>query len=106
MQDLRQLERCFPDCAYPGDADLGALLRPTMALPRQQRQLPERILVAAHQACDVGEFETADRLLAALDAMLAQIAGPPSAAQRRVIEGMVAAYERLWHLKRGMGPAA
>ena len=106
MQDLRQLEKCFPDCVCPGDADFGALLRPTLALSRQQKQLPERILVAAHQACDIGEFGTADRLLSVLDAMLAQINGSPSAAQRRVIEGMVAAYERLWHLRRGIGPAA
>ena len=103
MQDLRQLERCFPDRAQPGNADSGALMRPTMALPRQ---LPERILVAVHQACDIGELGTADRLLSVLDAMLAQVAGPPSAAQRRVVEGLVAAYERLWHLRRGVGPVA
>ena len=106
MQDLRQLEDCVADWVAPGSASLGALLRPTATLPRQQRQLPERILAAAHQACDIGELETAARLLSVLDMMLVQAAGPPATPQRRVVTGMVAAYERLWHLRRGIGPLA
>ena len=106
MQDLRQLGKYSPGRVCRANTDVAALLRPTVALPRQQRQLPERVLVAAHQACDIGELEVADRLLSVLNTMLIQIVGPPSAPQRRVIEGMVAAYERLWHLRRGIGPAA
>ena len=106
MQDLRQLENCFADWISPGSAGLGALLRPTATLPRQQRQLPERILAAVHQACDIGELETAARLLSVLDTMLAQTAGSSATPQRRVVTGMVAAYERLWHLRRAIGPLA
>ncbi len=103
MQDVQQLEK--PPAYRPAQdgpedqAGLGMLLHATAALPRQQRRLPERILAAAHQACDIGELDAADRLLSILDAMLAPGGGAAPAAQRRVIEGMVAAYQRLWHLR-------
>ena len=104
MQDLQQLETRRAYEPPDQETGFGSLLRIASAVPRQQRRLPERILVAAHQACDIGELETADRLLSILDVVLSQGSGVPAAAHRRVIEGMVAAYERLWHLRRGIEP--
>lgn len=72
--------------------------------PRQHRRLPERILVAAHQACDLGALQTAGSLLSILEIVLMQPAGGSATAHRRTVEGMVAAYERLWHLRRAVAP--
>ena len=99
MMDLQSLDTYADEEPSGENAGFGGLLRPTSALPRQQRRLPERILVAAHQACDIGELDVAERLLSVLDGVLAPGGASPTA-HRRVIEGMVAAYERLWHLRR------
>ena len=104
MPTLQPLDTCLDDEPPGQDTGFGGLLRPTSALPRQQRRLPERILVAAHQACDIGELDVAERLLSVLDGVLAPRGGASSTAQRRIVEGMVAAYERLWHLRRRQTP--
>lgn len=79
-------------------------LAPPLA-PRQQRRLPERILVAAHQACDLGELQVAGSLLSVLEVVLMHPNATSPSAHRRTIEGMVAAYERLWHLRRADAPS-
>ena len=84
----------------PGPMLSGFGTAPAPGAPRQHRRLPERILVAAHQACDLGELQTAGSLLSVLEIVLMQPAGGSAAAHRRTVEGMVAAYERLWHLRR------
>ena len=70
---------------------------------RQQRQLPERILVTVHQACDLLDLDTAGSLLQILEIVLLQpqpsLTQVPRGSSRRVIEGMVAAHARLWHLR-------
>lgn len=73
--------------------------------PRQQRRLPERILVAAHQACDLGELQVAASLLSVLEVVLMHPNAASPSAHRRTIEGMVAAYERLWHLRQADDPS-
>lgn len=73
--------------------------RPIPVSARQQRRLPDRILVAAHQACDLDELDVAASLLSILELVLMQPGGSLTA-HRRVVEGAVAAYERLWHLRR------
>ncbi len=78
------------DAAEPGRA-AGA--------PRQGRRLSDKILVAFHQACDQGDFEVAEQLLRVLETMLTRRTVPPDANRRRNIETLVAAHERLWHLR-------
>ena len=89
---------------------------PQAVIPRQHRRLPERILVAVHQACDLVDLEVAASLLQILEVVLlqhggtqpgSQSPGPYSgshAASRRSLEGMIAAYERLWHLRHANDP--
>jgi hypothetical protein len=90
---------------------------PTAADPpavRHSRQLPDKILVAVHQACDQGEYAVAADLLAVLEMLLCRDsrapggglrrAGPPDAQRRRNMDGLVAAHERLWHLRHPQAP--
>lgn len=82
--------------AEPRPGSVGLSLEPL----RQVRRLPERLLVAAHQACDLGTLEVAASLLSITEVVLMQPQlGSPSA-HRRAVEGLVAAHERLWHLRR------
>jgi hypothetical protein len=67
--------------------------------PRYGRRLSDKILVAFHQACDQGDFEVADQLLRVLEMMLRRRTVAPDANRRRNIETLVAAHERLWHLR-------
>ena len=67
--------------------------------PRQNRRLPERILVAAHQACDLGDLDVAAQLLSILETVIHQARGPADPTRRRLMESLIAAYQRLWHLR-------
>lgn len=67
--------------------------------PRQGRRLSDKILVAFHQACDQGDFEVAEHLLRVLEMMLTRRPVSPDINRRRNIETLVAAHERLWHLR-------
>lgn len=69
------------------------------AAPRYTRRLSDKILVAFHQACDQADFEVAERLLAVLELMLTRRPVIPDHQRRRNMEGLVAAHERLWHLR-------
>jgi hypothetical protein len=66
---------------------------------RQGRRLSDKILVAFHQACDQGDFEVAEQLLRVLEMMLTRRPISPDVNRRRNIETLVAAHERLWHLR-------
>jgi hypothetical protein len=67
--------------------------------PRYARRLSDKILIAFHQACDERDIEVAWELLNALQFMTMRRPALPTGAERRVQEGLVAAYERLWHLR-------
>lgn len=69
------------------------------APPRQGRRLSDKILVAFHQGCDQGDFEVAEQLLRVLEMMLTRRPVSPDINRRRNIETLVAAHERLWHLR-------
>lgn len=78
----------------------------TGAVPRQNRRLPERILVAAHQACDLGDLDVATQLLSILETVVGQAKGPIDSTRRRVMESLIAAHQRLWHLRYSGSTAA
>ena len=63
------------------------------------RQLPGRLITAAHQSIDLGDMETASRLLGGVEQLMqvkAARSGPPV---RRIMEGLVAAHRRIWDLR-------
>jgi hypothetical protein len=65
--------------------------------PRYTRRLSDKIVIAFHHACDQGELEVAEQLLAVLETVLARL--PPAGDRRRDTEPLVAAHERLWDLR-------
>jgi hypothetical protein len=72
--------------------------RSTVA-PRYSRRLSDKILIAFHHACDQADYEIAEQLLHILENMLTRRTVPPDANRRKSIESLVAAHERLWHLR-------
>ncbi|MGH7122279.1 MAG: hypothetical protein ACREFP_25350 [Acetobacteraceae bacterium] len=69
------------------------------AAPRYTRRLSDKVLVAFHQACDQVDLEVAERLLGVLELMVTRRRTTPDQQRRRAMEGLVAAHERLWHLR-------
>jgi len=69
------------------------------ATPRYSRRLSDKILIAFHHACDQGDFTVAEQLLHILETGLIHQASPADPNRRRHIESLVAAHERLWHLR-------
>jgi len=69
------------------------------ASPRYSRRLSDKILIAFHHACDQADYEIAEQLLHILENMLTRRTVPPDANRRKSIESLVAAHERLWHLR-------
>ncbi len=66
--------------------------------PRYTRRLTDKILIAFHQACDQSDLVVAEQLLKVLEMMVNR---RPLTLQgrRRNMENLVAAHERLWHLR-------
>lgn len=69
------------------------------ALPRHTRRLSDKVLVAFHHACDTSDLEIAEHLLRILEVMITRRPTNADGNRRRSLEGLVAAYERLWHLR-------
>lgn len=69
------------------------------SLPRHTRRLSDKVLVAFHHACDTSDLEIAEHLLNILEIMLTRRPTHVDGNRRRSIEGLVAAHERLWHLR-------
>ncbi len=67
--------------------------------PRYARRLSDKILIAFHHACDQYDFEVAEHLLHILEMMLARRPLSLDSPGRRNMESLVAAHERLWHLR-------
>ena len=72
---------------------------PAGAPQRYTRRLSDKVLVAFHHACDQGDFEVAEHLLHVLEMMLTRRPLTPDGTRRRNMESLVAAHERLWHLR-------
>ncbi|MBN9511354.1 MAG: hypothetical protein J0I21_19885 [Alphaproteobacteria bacterium] len=66
---------------------------------RQGRRLSDKILAAFHHACDQSDLEVAEQLLRTLELLVMRRPLTPEANRRRSLEGLVAAHERLWHLR-------
>ena len=69
------------------------------AAPRYTRRLSDKILIAFHHACDQADFEVAEQLLGVLEMMVTRRTLTPDGTRRRSMESLVAAHERLWHLR-------
>lgn len=83
----------------PSDNADGGIRDGAPGLPRHTRRLSDKVLVAFHHACDTADLETAEQLLAILEMMLNRRTPAPDSNRRRSIESLVAAHERLWHLR-------
>lgn len=77
----------------PGTKPAGPPIR------RHTRRLEDKLLVAFHHACDVADIEVARHVLQVLEMMVSRKPTQPDPNRRRNIEGLVAAHERLWHLR-------
>ena len=69
--------------------------------PRYFRRLSDKVLIAFHQACDQDDHEIAGALLTILEEMIRRRTGD---SRRKSIDSLVAAHERLWHLRRSQLP--
>ncbi len=83
----------------PEDDTDNSASRTQTGAPRYSRRLSDKILLAFHHACDQGDYEIAEQLLRILESMLTRRTVPPDANRRKSIESLVAAHERLWHLR-------
>ncbi len=66
---------------------------------RHGRRLSDKILVAFHHACDAQDLMVAEQLLKTLETMLTKRGVPAESNRRKSLESLVAAHERLWHLR-------
>jgi hypothetical protein len=67
--------------------------------PRHNRRLSDKLLLAFHQACDQENATVALQLLTILESMLTRRPRHVEFNRRRSIDTLVAAHERLWHIK-------
>lgn len=72
---------------------------PGSPAPRYSRRLSDKILIAFHHACDQDDYETAEQLLDILERLVTRRSVPSDTNRRKSIESLVAAHERLWHLR-------
>ena len=83
-----------PDDSADAGAEPGA-----GAAPRPGRRLSDKILAAFHHACDQSDLEVAEQLLRTLELLVMRRPLTPEPNRRRSLEGLVAAHDRLWHLR-------
>jgi hypothetical protein len=70
---------------------------PDVPLPRR---LTDKIFIAFNQACDQADYEVAAQLMSVLEVIVRR---PAPKHDRRFRESLIAAYERLWHLRHPEG---
>jgi hypothetical protein len=91
---VRMIEGVVSESDDPIDREAGG-----GTTPRYSRRLSDKILIAFHHACDQADLEVAEQLLRVLEMMLTRRPLNPDAGRRRNMESLVAAHERLWHLR-------
>ena len=69
------------------------------ATPRHVRRLSDKIFVAFHQACDTTKLDVAEQLLRILEKMMSMRHTTSEGNRRHNMDNLVAAFERLWHLR-------
>ena len=69
-----------------------------LAKPIRTRRLPDKILLAFHQACDQRDTSVAQALLDILEGLCRRPAQAGNSYRRR-LDVLVAAHERLWHIR-------
>lgn len=68
---------------------------------RYTRRLSDKVLIAFHHACDQDDVKVAESLLKVLEFMIRrEPILPAGGKKRRTAQSLVAAYERLWALRR------
>lgn len=72
-------------------------------MPRPGRRLSDKILVAFHHACDQQDLEVAEQLLRLVEKVLRRPGPDAEHNRRRGMDSLVAAHERLWHLRNRDG---
>ena len=68
-------------------------------VPRYTHRLSDKILIAFHAGCDRGDFEVASHLLSILEMLVTRRSLTAVFDNRRNMESLVAAHERLWQLR-------
>jgi hypothetical protein len=86
----------------PADRDATPEAVPSLIL-RHTRRLSDRIFVAFHQACDTIELDVAEQLLEILEKMMSKRHTTNDSNRRHNMDSLVAAFERLWHLRHPEG---
>ena len=66
---------------------------------KHTRRLSDKLFLAFHQACDTMNLDVAEQLLGILEKMMSKPHTANEGNRRRNMETLVAAYERLWHLR-------
>jgi hypothetical protein len=69
---------------------------------RHTRRLIDHTLTAFHRACDQSDLEVAQSLLQVVEFMALRPSVSPDGSERRAKHSLVAAHERLWHLRHPM----
>ena len=67
--------------------------------PRHTRRVSDKLFVAFHQACDTVQLDVAEQLLGILEKIMSKPYTANDGNRRRNLESLVAAFERLWHLR-------
>lgn len=83
----------------PDEASLEPGDPASSAIRRHSRRLEDKLLVAFHHACDTNDLEIALQVLRVLEFMLNRRPSTGDSARRRNMENLVAAYERMWHIR-------
>ena len=73
------------------------------SFPRHNRRLSDKLLLAFHQACDQQEDWVALQLLGILELIATRRPRQGDVNRRRSMETLVAAHERLWHIRHPVG---
>lgn len=68
--------------------------------PHRTRRLYDKLLSCFHEACDLRDYEVAEQLLHVAEMLSIRNPQYNGVERRRAAVPLVAAYERLWHLRR------